>query len=267
MATLGGPLLLHGIYIIDADNTLWDTHGVFVAAYRHMVSVLTQAGYSFSRESFGLPYTAIRSMDRLIAHALRDYEYDFTLLALSLIHHARGHDFDAAVHRALNACHSGTDWKLAGCAAHSFYEHCNATQPRLFPQAAETLAALMYLGNVLILHSEGKADRVRETLDFYDLADYFHDLVLEPKSHSSFKRARGIGLEYYRWLADIPPQDCVVVGDSPPRDILFGNLIGAHTILTPALFWGAELPNDPLQHPDYTIKNLLDILHLSHSNT
>ncbi|MDI6709340.1 MAG: HAD family hydrolase [Thermoanaerobacterales bacterium] len=253
--------MLHGIYIIDADNTLWDTHGVYLEAYRRMVQALQEAGYAFA-EDFGSVYLSIRTADRTIARTLHDYEYDFTLLALALVHHAGGSEPEEAARRALSAPRAGREWRAASLAASRFYAYHDSTPPALFEHAGETLAALKHLGNVLILHSEGQPERVRQTLAVHGLTDFFHDLVLEYKSPASFARARAIGREFYRWIADIPPRDCVVVGDSPQRDILFGNLIGAHTIMKPGGFWGGDIPEDPLQQPEYLVTHLGEILSL-----
>lgn len=253
--------MLHGIYIIDADNTLWDTHGVYLEAYRRMVQALQEAGYAFG-EDFASTYLSIRAADRVIAQTLRDYEYDFTLLALALVHHAAGTPPEEAARRALSAPRAGREWKAASLAAERFYAYHDSTPPALFDRVGETLAALKHLGNVLILHSEGQPQRVHKTLASYGLDDFFHDLVLEHKSPASFARARAIGREFYRWMADVPPRDCVVVGDSPQRDILFGNLIGARTVMKPGGFWGGEIPQDPLQQPEYVVSSLGDILAL-----
>lgn len=255
--------MLHGIYIIDADNTLWDTHGVYLEAYRRMVQALQEAGYSFV-DDFDSVYLSIRAADRIIARTLRNYEYDSTLLALALIHHAGGSEPEDAARRALSAPRAGREWRAASFAAGRFYGYHDSTPPALFERASETLAALKHLGNVLILHSEGQPERVRQTLAAHGLTDFFHDLVLEYKSPASFARARAIGREFYRWIADIPPRDCVVVGDSPQRDILFGNLIGARTVMKPGGFWGGQIPEDPLQQPEYLVSSLGEILSLEH---
>jgi len=258
--------LLHGIYIIDADNTLWDTHGVYLEAYRRMVQALQESGYSFAGD-FDSVYLSIRAADRIIARTLRDYEYDSTLLARALIYHAAGLEPEEAAQRSLSAPPAGREWRAASHAAARFYAYHDSTPPPLFEQARETLTALKHLGNVLILHSEGQPERVRQTLALHGLIDVFHDLVLEYKSPESFTRARTIGREYYRWMADIPPRDCVVVGDSPQRDILFGNMIGARTIMKPGGFWGGTIPEDPLQQPEYLVSGLGEILNLETGNT
>ncbi|MBO8128114.1 MAG: HAD hydrolase-like protein [Peptococcaceae bacterium] len=249
--------MFHGVYIFDADNTLWDTHSVFVGSYKTMIEVLQRYGYPLDMDA---ALHDIRRIDFTIAHKLRNYEYDFTMLALALIFVSQGLSPSAAAHKAIEEYASSPHREKAAWAAASFYDYQRTNPPRLFAGVKTTLKALRSLGNALILHSEGKPERVTEHLAAYNLTDMFDYYVLEPKSEHSFRKARHAGSEFYRWACGITPRHCVVVGDSPLRDIMFGHLIGAYTVMTPSEYWGPEVPDDPLQKPHYTVETMEDLL-------
>jgi len=250
---------LNGVYVIDADNTLWDTYSVFVGAYAEMVNCLRSLGCSFG-DVFDI--STIRVIDSHLSRTLRDYEYDFALLALALVHVARGAaPLDAAA-AVLAAPPRSGELLVARAAADRFYLYYRTHYPPLYEETAETLAALKHLNNVLVLHSEGREDRVRRDLANHSLDRYFDYLLIQTKSRQSFAQACAAGEAFYRWVSDIPPPEYVVIGDSPQRDIVFGNMIGAKTILKPGAFWGSTIPEDPLHQPDYVVSSLDEILAL-----
>jgi len=248
---------LNGVYVIDADNTLWDTYSVFVGAYEEMVKCLKSLGCSFG-DTFGI--STIRVIDSYLSRTLRDYEYDFSLLALALVHVARGEAPSDAAAAVLTTPPRSSELSLARTAADRFYQYHRTHYPALYEGTTETLAALKHLNNVLVLHSEGREDRVRRDLAVHGLDQYFDYLLMQPKSQQSFAQACAAGEAFYRWVSDIPPPEYVVIGDSPQRDIVFGNMIGAKTVLKPGAFWGREIPEDPLYQPDYVISSLDEIL-------
>lgn len=252
--------MVHGVYIIDADNTLWDTNQVYTGAFKSMLSALRAQDRSFPE---GFPFEVIRTVDRAIAKALGEYEYDARVLALALVYHARGLEPTEAARQALVA-RRGRDpaFEIAARAAQSFYQYLHENPPPLFDGAKETLSALLKAGNVLILHSEGQHDRVLKTLAIHQLDRFFHRVVIERKSETSFRQARALGQAIYCRARAVPHCGCTVVGDSPQRDILFGNLIGALTVMKVGGMWGANIPLDPLRQPDYVISQWEELLHL-----
>ncbi|MGQ9531756.1 MAG: HAD family hydrolase [Desulfotomaculales bacterium] len=251
---------MHGVYIIDADNTLWDTNRVYTGALRSMLSALKAQDRSFPED---FPFEVVRTADRAIAKALGEYEYDARVLALALVYHARGLEAAEAARQALaGQGENDPAFEIAARAAQSFYGYLHENPPPLFDGAKETLAALLKAGNVLILHSEGRHDRVLKTLALHQLDGFFHRVVIERKSETSFRQARALGQAMYSRAHAVPPCGCIVVGDSPQRDILFGNLIGALTVMKVGGMWGASIPHDPLHQPDYVISHWEELLHL-----
>lgn len=91
--------MLHGIYIFDADNTLWDTHRIYIDGYRHLLSFLQEAGYL----STNFTLATVFATDRTIIQAIGKYEYDVTVLAMALIYQAQGLDRETAINQAFAA--------------------------------------------------------------------------------------------------------------------------------------------------------------------
>lgn len=252
--------MLQGVYIIDADNTLWDTNKVFVGAQIKLISALQEDGCGFNTDT---ALQAMRAVDFQIAIALDDFEYDFSRLAYALLLIDQGLPEDEVVRLAAAAEPLAAERETARRAADSFYEHLNTNCPPLGHGVKETLAAIRDRGNTLVLHSEGLRDRVLRTLATYSLEPLFDSLALERKSRESFQRARQAGEDLYRTATGQNPDRCIVVGDSPKRDIRFGNLIGAITVFKPGGWLGIELPDDPLLTPHYTIQSFSELLELT----
>lgn len=252
--------MLHGVYIVDADNTLWDTNEVFVAAQRKMVGALRENGCGLDDEA---ALQAIRALDLEIGVALNDFEYDFTRLACALLLLDQGLPGSEAVRLVTAADPPAREWARAQDAAGTFYAHLQGHVPRLFAGVPETLAALRSRGNVLVLHSEGLRARIKHTMAVHALEPLFDCLALERKSRHSFQRAREAGADLFRSAAGRDPERCIVVGDSPKRDIRFGNLIGATTVFKPGGWLGLEIPGDPLLTPDFTIRAFPELLELT----
>jgi putative hydrolase of the HAD superfamily len=251
--------LLQGVYIIDADNTLWDTNAVFLKAQLEMIRTLRQYGCGLEPEA---ALQAMRALDLQIAFALDNFEYDFSRLACALLLVERGLAEAEAVQLVCAGHPPADEWNTALRASHDFYEHVNTHCPPLFAGVTETLTALRAGSNTLVLHSEGLRDRVQQTLAAHALEPFFDCVVLERKSRDSFRRARLTGEKLYRSNTGRDPEYCVVVGDSPKRDIRFGNLIGATTVLKPGGWLGVEIPDDPLLTPHFTIENFFELLEL-----
>ncbi|MGQ9498214.1 MAG: HAD family hydrolase [Desulfotomaculales bacterium] len=250
--------MLHGIYIFDADNTLWDTHRIYIEGYRHLLSFLQEAGYL----STNFTLATVFATDRTIIQAIGKYEYDVTVLAMALVYQAQGLDRETAINQAFAATPPDRHRKTAEQAARRFYAYQRDNPPPLFEGVRETLTTLYNSGNVLVLHSEGLPERVRETLAGYGLESLFHYLVLEHKSEASFRQAQSMGYRLYHQWANTRDGECIVVGDSPQRDIVYGNLIGARTVMKPGGMWGGKLPADPWQQPEFLIHTIEELLHL-----
>lgn len=251
--------MLKGVYIIDADNTLWDTNEVFSGAQMKMLDTLRQNGCGLDAETAP---RAMRTLDWEIACTLDDFEYDFSRLACALLLLERGLTEAEAVQLASTANPPAREWKSARHAGSSFYEHLQAHRPPLFVGVPETLVALRARGNALVLHSEGLRERILRTLAAHTLESLFDCMALERKSQESFQRARQAGEDLFLTINGRNPDHCTVVGDSPKRDIRFGNLIGATTIFKPGGWLGLETSDDPLLAPHFTIEKFSELLEL-----
>ncbi len=251
--------LLRGVYIIDADNTLWDTNQVFLNAQLEMINALRQNGYGLDQET---AIQAIRDLDFKIAVTLNNFEYDFSRLACALLLVERGLPETEAVQLVCAAEPPVDEWPTALGAGRAFYQYLDRHFPVLFAGVMETLTALRDAGNTLVLHSEGLRGRILRTLAAHALEPLFDCLALERKSRESFQRARRAGENLFRTSTGQNPDRCVVVGDSPKRDIRFGNLIGATTVFKPGGWLGTEIPDDPMLIPHFTIESFPELLEL-----
>lgn len=98
----------HWVFMLDGDNTLWNTNAVFTkaqfAALREMKS-----GRSFKlRDGFEV----LRQLDdRLVTH-YRRHEYDFSALFLALLLFFNGHTENRSVREATRMMKSGVPSQL-----------------------------------------------------------------------------------------------------------------------------------------------------------
>src|SRR4051794_25138629 len=88
LAREGEVVGMRAVIVFDADNTLWDTDGVFRSAQIAMLQTLGKAGLPVSPESH---FGTLRAVDQEIMSSVTQAEYDFRLLAFALILHFSQH--------------------------------------------------------------------------------------------------------------------------------------------------------------------------------
>jgi len=146
---------LRAVLIFDADNTLWDTDGVFRSAQLKLLQVLSEAGFLSDPEA---QIEMLRAIDRELIDRLGHAEYDFALLALAMMHfYSQELTVQEAVHEALT-CAEYTETYLAAVAkeAHLAFEEGLKECPRLYPDADAVLSLIRASRSfVTILFSEG----------------------------------------------------------------------------------------------------------------
>ncbi|KQY25913.1 HAD family hydrolase [Rhizobium sp. Root483D2] len=223
-----GPLVL-----VDADNTLWDTDGVFARAQLALVlAVQNTVGRQIPAESC-LDY--VRSFDQALAerHHL-GLRYPPRLLIQAIALALQGLSQHEAVRRAWS---DGSQSRLASETVsqieRTFFDMI-ASQPDLLPGVLAGLRDLAVTGTTTVVLTEGSRKRVMRTIEHHDLNGYIDRVFEAPKTARMFERVRGLARN---------GQTIYMIGDQLTRDIRPANEAGLKTIYVPSAFqpkW--ELP-------------------------
>jgi putative hydrolase of the HAD superfamily len=254
--------------IFDADNTLWDTDSVFRSAQSAILRKLAEAGLVTNPES---RLEALRLLDQELTKQLRNFEYDFTVLALAAAYYfsTPSLTLKSAVHKALTREEGKIDPKLAIAITEAYESFKDALFkiPKLYPDAEEVLRSINDLkthGNAIatILLSEGDPARLERILRAHKIREraFFDEIIIGPKSKQTFERAKIAGQKHLPRVR--PPKSTLVIvtGDSLHRDIKFGNEIGAITVYKPSPFKGDEEPHERNERPNYRISKLSELI-------
>lgn len=237
------------ILVIDGDNTLWDTNGVFENAQHWLLRSLRRAR---PRYPTTLSFEQLRKVDDLLIRESGRQEYDFQLLVLALMFLQKGMTETDAVSFALSELRghpNSADAKLAAKISQVFRLKLQEI-PSLLPSVNRSLKKLLrvktrYKGWLaLILLSEGDETRIRPTLEYHFGKSEIFDVLktVKRKSVDSLRDVQIQGskvLESESGCSQIQGQ-LVVVGDSIESDIVPGNLVGAITIYIPGGYRGVE---------------------------
>lgn len=126
--------------------------------------------------------------------------------------------------------------------------------PRLFAEAAEILEQLKRKGLRMALVSTGEDPDARtKEFEQLQLNRYFDILdIVGPEGTKDFKHI----LEQLAVAA----KSCLVVGDRIRSEIEQGNIVGATTVWLKQGKFSQELPENPLQQPDFIIKSLTELM-------
>lgn len=238
------------ILVIDGDNTLWDTNGVFEKAQRWLLRSLRRAR---PRDPTTVSFEQLRKVDDLLIQESGRYEYDFQLLVLALLFLQKGSTEKDSVSFALSELRGHPDSADAKLAAKISQVLRLKLQeiPSLLPSVNRSLKKLLrlktrYKGRLaLILLSEGDETRIRPTLEYHFGKSEVFD-VLKTVKRKSVDALRDVQIQGSKVLesesgcSQIQSQ-LVVVGDSIESDIVPGNLVGAITIYIPGCYRGVEV--------------------------
>lgn len=226
-----GPLVL-----IDADNTLWDTDGVFAEAQLELLGAVEQA--SNLVEPAGDRLQFVRSFDQELAarhHLGLRYPPRLLVDALSLA--LRGVVLDEAVRRAWNnGAGSGLNRDLVARLEAKFIKDI-AKQPKLLDGVPEGLCNLVESGATSVILTEGSRKRVMRTIEHHGLGGFIDRVFEAPKTARMFSRVRGLARD---------GQSIYMIGDQLTRDIRPATAAGLKAIYVPGAFqpkWEAQAGN------------------------
>jgi putative hydrolase of the HAD superfamily len=246
------------ILVIDGDNTLWDTNGVFEKAQRWLLRSLHRAR---PRDPVRLSFELLRRQDDLLVLRTGRQEYDFQLLVLALISLQKGLTETDALSFAMSEMREhpdSEDAKLATKISQAFYLKLREIPP-LLPSVSHSIEELLrlktcYKGRLaLILLSEGDETRIRPILECHFGKRGVFDIsqIVKRKSENTLREVQIQGskmLESESGCSQVQSQ-LVVVGDSIENDIVPGNSVGAITVYIPGGYKGTEAPASDKERP------------------
>ena len=102
------------ILVVDGDNTLWDTNGIFEKAQRWLLRSLRRAR---PRDPMTPSFEQLRQVDDLLIQESGRHEYDFRLLVLALLSLQKGSPEKDSVSFALSELRGHPDSKDTKLAA------------------------------------------------------------------------------------------------------------------------------------------------------
>jgi putative hydrolase of the HAD superfamily len=207
----------------DADNTLWDTNGVFAEAQLAMLREIESATGLSAPDADDRGLEFLRRIDQRIAAAHPErLRYPPDLLVRGLALALAGDGPEEAAARATQECSAvpGED-----VAIQHFREQLRVVPP-LRPGVEKAIPAVAAAGVPIFVVTEERLPRCRELLDAHDLSSHVCDVISLHKTVEAFEALR-------RKLGN---GRAVMVGDQVDRDIRFAGDAGFETIYFPSAF-------------------------------
>lgn len=229
---------------VDADNTLWDTDGVYAAAQLRLLALIENVLTVQSNASDRLRY--IRSFDQYIAeHHHAGLRYPPKLLAQAVALGLRGESIAAASRRVLRE--SNRSLALGDSAANvavSEFQAALQALPQVRPGVEKGLRRLKALSCVIIVLTEGSRARIASTAKALDLESNFDRIIEAPKQTLLYHRVARLSRA---------PGPMFMVGDQLQRDIAPAKAAGLETIYFPGNFSPKWEPEAETIGPDHRI--------------
>ncbi|WP_343609771.1 HAD family hydrolase [Novosphingobium sp.] len=226
---------------LDADNTLWDTDGVFAAA---QLLLWEEVKHELRVDVPDVdPLAFLRSVDQAIAERHQDgLRYPARLLVRGLERAIAGEPADTA---ARAVCRGHHRFRIVDSRAEfileTYYRALRAL-PDLRKGVCEGLRALNEAGVRLLIISEGSKRRVEETAARHGLLSQFERVIEGRKRPELYRRilsaSRAVGRAF-------------MIGDQLDRDVLPAKAAGLETIHFPGNFqprWSLSLPASAADH-------------------
>lgn len=240
---IGGPATI----FVDADNTLWDTDGVFARAQLDLLDKIeAAAGRSAPAERLAF----IRRFDQGLAqqHHKR-LRYPPRLLVQATALGLGGAPSDKAVRAALLGGAHPVPEQQALSFERDFLEAIGRTPP-LRPGVIEGLDALRAAGCLVLVLTEGSLERVRRTAEVAGLTGHFDRIIESPKQPSLYARIRRL---------TGAPERAYMIGDQLDRDIAPAKAAGLTTIYFPGGFQPRWTPREEEIGPDFRIDSFAQV--------
>jgi putative hydrolase of the HAD superfamily len=204
----------------DADNTLWDTNGVYEAAQRALLEQIEQFVGEESSASDRLAY--VRDYDQAIASMHHEHlRYPPNLLAHSLVLGLRGKPSREAARLVIRG------GPLAGTepAVDEFRSMLLRT-PQLLPGVGQGLRLAAERSTTIYVVTEGPQDQVAHTLQQHGLTQYASQVLSATKTTSLYRRLKKLNRGAL----------VAMVGDQLDRDIVPAHGAGLLAVWVPSAF-------------------------------
>jgi putative hydrolase of the HAD superfamily len=235
--------------LVDADNTLWDTDGVFANAQRNMLKRIEAATGTAADADDRLTY--VRAVDQAIAerhHA--QLRYPPTLLVRGLEGALAGLSPERAARAAWrNLTHNRLPDERVREIEQAFILDLGRP-PNIRPGVREGLEALQTAHCLVLIVSEGARAKVEKTTKRLGLDGLIARIVEGPKRPELFRRLlRLIGA----------PTHAFMIGDQLDRDVAPAKAAGLGTIHFPGGFRPRWTMDQAEASPDHVIATFADV--------
>lgn len=198
------------VVCLDADNTLWDTDGVFAAAQLELLKRVEMALGHNAAVADRLSY--VREVDQELAsrHHL-GLRYPPHLLVSALSHRLLGDEVAMAARKAWKDPTSNPLTREATTEIENDYVSNLRVTPMLLPGVDKGLERMHRASVGLVLVTEGGRSRVELLLEANKISHYIDRVIDAPKRKELFARLRRL----------FPPEvDVYMIGDQLTRDVL-----------------------------------------------
>ncbi|MDQ0996070.1 FMN phosphatase YigB (HAD superfamily) [Phyllobacterium ifriqiyense] len=208
------------VVCLDADNTLWDTDGVFAVAQLQLLTGIAKA----LQKNVGAPdrLAYVREVDQELAsrHHL-GLRYPPRLLIAALCHRLDGSDPATAARTAWSDPTAIPLSDDAVAAIESRYFSDLRSTPKLLPGVPEGLEKMHRAGATLVIVTEGGRQRVQNVLRANNIDGYIDRVIDAPKRKELFIRLK-------RLFG--PAVQVFMIGDQITRDIIPAAAAGIEAI-------------------------------------
>jgi putative hydrolase of the HAD superfamily len=225
-------LMTAPVILADADNTLWDTDAVFMAAQSRMLDCVEAETGIVVPASDRLSW--LRTYDQAIASIdHRHLKYPPAMLVEALVMGLRSVTAAAAAKSLVSGASRPTLLQATRDAIVDEYIRLLRTKPALLPGVRSGLE-LARRGDLEVwVLTEGAADQQRQRVEHHGLASLVNGVSEVRKSTEQFDRQR----------KRFAPRRVFVIGDQPDRDIAPARMGGCTAILVASRFrpgWHAD---------------------------
>lgn len=229
------PMVTRPHLFTDADNTLWDTDGIFVQAQLAMLREIEIATELSAPEAEDRGLEFLRRIDQKIAasHPER-LRYPPALLARGLLFALSGDDADQAAARATReeaAIPEGDE------IVRRFIKRLTNI-PHLRAGVGKGLMIIAAAGVPITVVTEERLDRCRHLLDTHRLSTLVGEVLSINKTVEAFREIR-------RGIGEGP---ALMIGDQLDRDIRCAGEAGFETFFFPsgfAPYWNRDITHVP----------------------
>lgn len=231
----------HPIILSDADNTLWNTDVVFANAQTGLLKVVETATKKICMEGDRLAF--VRRYDQALAaihHA--HLKYPPMLLVRTLVLALDGSDANTAADSVLKgkALPSILDQAAVDVAVQQYLAILSDIPP-LLPTVMEGLVTLSAAGIPVYILTEGKVEKQKIILAHHSLKAHVAGIFEVAKNQAQFERLQ----------QRFTPDEVVVIGDQPDRDIVPAKNAGCTAVLVPSRFRPYWHDSEQLNEADF----------------